>query len=132
MDLDRMRFEFATQEQRSRLNNIEIKAIPTKKGENLFAIIDAIGRKVNYSCQKSQINYISRVPIYNSNEKLIIVSFLNRYVKEDFISAARAYKELCTGMSKRIYVKDHLSMDKKILSRVKIMAKEKKLSVCMG
>lgn len=132
MDLGKMKFEFAAQEQRSRLNNVEIKGVPAKKGENLFSIMDAIGRRVGYNCQKAQINYISRVPIYNSNDKLIIVSFLNRYVKEDFISAARAHKELSAseigfqGASQRVYVNDHLSVDyKKLLSRVKVIAKEK-------
>ncbi|XP_047035820.1 uncharacterized protein LOC124641695 [Helicoverpa zea] len=131
-DLARSKYELATYEQRSRLNNVEIKGVPVRKDENLFSIIEAIGQKVNYTCPKSQVNYISRVPIFNSNEKLIIVSFLNRYVKEDFIAAARAVKDLSTshigfqGSSQRIYVNDHLSIEyKKLLSKVKIMAKEK-------
>lgn len=131
-DVTKMKYEAAAHDQRSRLNNVEIKGIPIKKGENLFDILEAVGRKVNYVCPKSQVNYISRVPIFNSNEKLIIVSFLNRYVKEDFIAAARADKDLSTsdvgfqGVSQRIYVNDHLSVEnKKLLSKVKIVAKER-------
>lgn len=131
-DLAMVKRDLATYEQRSRLNNVEIKGVPTRKDENLFSIIESIGRKVNYSCPKSQVNYVSRVPIFNSSEKLIIVSFLNRYVKEDFIAAARAVKDLSTshigfqGTSQRVYVNDHLSVEyKKLLSKVKIIAKEK-------
>lgn len=132
-DLSKVKFELSSNDQRSRLNNVEIKGVPTRKDENLFSIIEAIGRKINYSCPKSLINYVSRVPIFNSNEKLIIVSFLNRYVKEDFIAAARAVKSLSTsdiglqGSSQRVFVNDHLSAEyKKLLSKAKIIAKEKK------
>lgn len=132
-DLSKVKFELSSNDQRSRLNNVEIKGVPTRKDENLFSIIEAIGRKINYSCPKSLINYVSRVPIFNSNEKLIIVSFLNRYVKEDFIAAARTVKSLSTsdiglqGSSQRVFVNDHLSAEyKKLLSKAKIIAKEKK------
>lgn len=131
-DIAKIKFEFASQHQRSRLNNVEIKGVPLKKDENLFSIFDSISRKINYNCPKTQINYISRVPIYNSSEKLIIVSFLNRYIKEDFIAAARANRDLSApdigyqGSSNRIYINDHLSVEhKKLLSRVKAVAKEK-------
>ncbi|KAJ8728493.1 hypothetical protein PYW07_006189 [Mythimna separata] len=131
-DLARVKFELSAHDQRSRLNNVEIKGVPVKKDENLFCIIESIGRKVNYSCSKNHINYISRVPIFKSNEKLIIVSFLNRYVKEDFIAAARAVKDLSAAdigfqdTSQRVYINDHLSVEhKKLLSRVKVLAREK-------
>ena len=131
-DLAKAKFEISAHDQRSRLNNIEIKGVPVGKDENLFSVVEAIGRKVNYNFSKTHINYISRVPIFKSSEKLIIVSFLNRYVKEDFIAAARAVKNLstadigCQGTSTRVYINDHLSVEhKKLLSRVKILAKEK-------
>ncbi|XP_026729543.1 uncharacterized protein LOC113495137 [Trichoplusia ni] len=131
-DIAKIKFEFASQDQRSRLNNVEIKGVPLKKDENLFSIFDSISRKIKYNCPKTQINYISRVPIYNSSERLIIVSFLNRYSKEDFIAAARANRDLSApdigyqGSSNRIYINDHLSVEhKKLLSRVKAIAKEK-------
>ncbi|CAH1643145.1 unnamed protein product [Spodoptera littoralis] len=131
-DLSSTKFLQSSNEQRSRLNNVEIKGVPVKKDENLFSIFEAIGKRINYNCPKSQVNYISRVPIFNSNEKLIIVSFLNRYVKEDFVAAARANKDLSTsdigfqGSSQRVYVNDHLSIEyKKLLSKVKLTAKDK-------
>ncbi|XP_022819316.1 uncharacterized protein LOC111362541 [Spodoptera litura] len=126
------RSDFCSFDHRTRLNNVEIKGVPVKKNENLFSVLDAISSKINYNCPKTQINYISRVPIHNSKEKLVIVSFLNRYIKDDFIAAARANKELSTkdigvqGPPHRIYVNDHLSIEyKKLLNRAKTAAKEK-------
>lgn len=131
-ELASTKFELSSSDLRSRLNNVEIKGVPLKKDENLFTIVDAICRKINYNCAKTQINYVSRVPIHNSNEKLVIVSFLNRYIKEDFIAAARAVRDLSTsdigfqGSPQRVYVNDHLSVEyKKLLSKTKIIAKEK-------
>lgn len=75
---------------RSRSNNVEIKDVPHKSNENLFDIISKIGTKINYPVTKSQINFITRVPTREKeHNKPIIVSFCNRYVKEDFIAAAR-------------------------------------------
>lgn len=127
VDMDKTKHDLFLNEQRSRLNNVEIKGVPFKKDENLFSIMDAIGRKINYICPKTQINYISRVPIHNSSEKLIIVSFLNRYIKEDFVAAARLVKDLSDIQGgPRIYVNDHLSVDsKKLLTKTKLIAKER-------
>lgn len=126
------KLELNSHDQRSRLNNVEIKGVPFKKDENLFLVLESISRKIMYSCDKTKINYISRVPMQNSNDKLVVVSFLNRYVKEDFVAAARAVKDLSTtdlgfqGAPQRIYVNDHLSVEsKKLLNKTKYTAKEK-------
>lgn len=124
--------QLSASEQRSRLNNVEIKGVPTKKDENLFTILGSISAKVNCPFPKAQINYIYRVPVHNSKEKSIIVSFLNRYVKEEFVAAARAYKILTAdevgfeGSPQRIFVNDHLTAESKnLLTKTKVMAKEK-------
>lgn len=122
-------------EQRSRLNNIEIKGIPQEKNENLFKILDKISIKIGYEITKSQINYVSRIPSHNPKEKPIILSFLNRYIKEDFVAAARTHKILKAedigyqNSSQRIYVNDHLSADTKLLlNKTKEAAKQNNFS----
>lgn len=121
--------ELGDKEQWSRLNNVEIKGVPLRKEENLFSIIGALSKKVGYEFPKSQINYISRVPTFNSKDKSIIVSFVNRYVKEEFIAAARALKNLTAGDigagdTRRIFVNDHLTPDQKIrLTKTKALKK---------
>ncbi|XP_022830959.1 uncharacterized protein LOC111359599 [Spodoptera litura] len=131
-DVDTIKSEQAASDQRSRLNNIEIKGIPLRKDENLFSILDKVSDGVKFALPRTQINYISRVPTYNSREKSIIVGFLNRYVKEDFVAAARLCRDLSTrdlgfdGPSNRIFVNDHLnSGSKKLLNKTRLLAKER-------
>ncbi|XP_037296229.1 uncharacterized protein LOC119189773 [Manduca sexta] len=130
-DVEGIRAELKANDQRSRLNNVEIKGVPLSKTENLFDIVEKISKKVNFSFPMTQINYISRIPMYKSKEKAIIVSFLNRYIKEDFVAAARVCKTLSTldlgfnGTSSRIFVNDHLNADSKILlNKTKLLAKQ--------
>lgn len=83
--------------------------------------MDIIGVKVGYRIPKAQINYISRVASFNSKEKSIIVSFINRYVKEDFIASARVLKTLKAqdlgyqDSPQQIYFNDHLNAESKLL-----------------
>lgn len=130
-----IKLQFSLADQRSRQNNVEIKGVPIKKDENLFSIIEALSKKVNFLFPKSRINYIYRIPLYNSKDKAIIVSFLNRYVKEEFVAAARIAKNISAAdigfkdASNRVYVNDHLNADfKTLLSRTKSIASGKSYS----
>ncbi|KAL4719363.1 hypothetical protein ACJJTC_019492 [Scirpophaga incertulas] len=135
VDINKFSTEMALKEQRSRLNNVEVKGVPLKTGENLFSIAEALTKAVGYSFPKTQINYIARVPIHNSKEKLIIITFINRYIKEEFLGAARAKKILTAddigfrGNRQRVFVNDHLTQESKnVLTKTKAVAKEKNYS----
>ncbi|KAF9416154.1 hypothetical protein HW555_006406 [Spodoptera exigua] len=130
-DVGMLKLQLAVNDQRSRLNNVEIKGVPEKPNENLFTVIEAIGNAVNFSIPKSQINYLYRIQVSNTKEKSIVVNFVNRYVKEDFVASARAIKTLSTAdvgfksVSRRIFVNDHLTADMKLLlNKTKLRAKE--------
>ncbi|CAG9138050.1 unnamed protein product [Plutella xylostella] len=130
--VDALQQELNEKEQWSRLNNVEIKGIPTKNNENLFDIVDALGKHLTLPIPKTQINFISRVPVYNSKDKSILLRFVNRYAKEDFIAAARLKKQslkasdIGFASDERLYVNDHLSPgNKKLLSKTKLVAREK-------
>ncbi|XP_072935930.1 uncharacterized protein [Epargyreus clarus] len=119
-------------EQRARLNNIEIKGVPSTNSENLYNILSKISAKINVSVSNEQINYIARVPTHGDNpNKNIIVSLHNRYLRDNFVSAAKKCKSLTPldiGLngSNRIFVNDHLTVvHKKILNRAKGLAKER-------
>lgn len=127
-----LKAQVSAADQRSRLNNVEIKGVPVRKDENLFSIVEAISKESNFSFLKSQINYLYRVPVHGSNDKSIIVSFTNRYVKEDFVAAARARKTLAApdigfrDSVRRVYVNDHLTAESKaLLNKAKTLVKEK-------
>lgn len=119
-------------EQRARLNNIEIKGVPKTNSENLYNILSKICSKINVSVNNDQINYIARVPTRGENPiKNIIVSLHNRYLRDNFVSAAKKCKSLTPldiGLngSNRIFINDHLTMvHKKLLNKAKIVAKER-------
>lgn len=94
-------------EQRTRLNNREIQGVPVKSSQNLLSIFSKIGSKINCEISKEQINYIARVP--QRNNKNIIVSIHNRYLRDDFVAAAKKCKSLTvtdlgqTGSSKYLW-----------------------------
>ncbi|KAJ8727143.1 hypothetical protein PYW08_015540 [Mythimna loreyi] len=119
-------------EQRSRMNNIEIKGVPISKDEDLFAIIAKIGDKIDFHIQREQINYIARVPTRNDKlNKNIICSVHNSYLKNDFIAAAKKCKKLYAsdlGLQggNRVYINDHLTLENKLLlNKTKAQAKDR-------
>ncbi|KAJ2951749.1 hypothetical protein O0L34_g13916 [Tuta absoluta] len=132
-EITSLKLNIADNEQRSRLNNVEIKGIPVKQTENLFTIAEELGKAVDFQISKSQINYIARVPTHNPKEKSIILSFNNRYVKEEFLAAGRARKSLTTSKipgfgtsGNNIYINDHLTpANKQLLTKAKAACKEK-------
>lgn len=131
-EVSSLKNELARNDQALRVNNVEIRGVPLRKDENLFSVMDRIGAVVGYRVDKSYINYIARVPMFNSKEKSIVVSFTNRYVKEDFIASARIKKSFPAGeigfqgISQNVYVNDHLTpMNKKLLTLTKSSLKAK-------
>lgn len=131
-DVAELKVQLSAADQRSRLNNVEIKGVPVRKDENLFSIVEAISKEANVNFPRTQINYLYRVPVHGSKDKAIIVSFTNRYVKEEFVAAARARKTLAApdigfrDSVRRIYVNDHLNAESKgLLTKAKSAAREK-------
>ncbi|XP_060809933.1 uncharacterized protein LOC132904025 [Amyelois transitella] len=131
-DLARCKQSLAAKEQWSRLNNVEIKGVPLKKDENLFEIVDSVGKHIKCPIPKTSINYVARVPLHNSKDKSIVVNFTNRYMKEDFVAAARSIKHLAASdigfrdSAQRVYVNDHLTSDmKNLLTKTKLALKDK-------
>ncbi|KAL4707030.1 hypothetical protein ACJJTC_014309 [Scirpophaga incertulas] len=126
-EVETLKCDNISRDQWARLNNIEIKGVPFNKNENLFLIFESLFKTTGYPFSKDQVNYIARVPTYQPNTKNIIVSFLNRYVKDDFVAAARALKSITTAdigyggdPAEKIFVNDHLTAEnKRLLTSVK-------------
>lgn len=131
-DVAALRSEYVSRDQWQRINNVEIKGVPLKNNEDLFMILDRISKAVDYQIHKTNVNYISRVPMKNSKEKLIIVSFINRYIKEDFLASARSKKKLSASeigfgdCSQNVFLNDHLTPEyKQLLTSTKSSLKLK-------
>lgn len=119
-------------EQWARSNNAEIKGIPIKHKENLFDIVINLGSRINFPIKKSDINYITRVQSrHEKHSKSIIISFINRYTKEDYIAAARKIKPLTLESlgyptEGHVFVNEHLTaFNKNLLMKSKALAREK-------
>lgn len=131
-EISTLKQELDERDQWARANNVEIRCIPIRKNENLFEIARQIGNLSNISIKKEDINYIARIPTRVPNtEKPIIISFINRYIKEDFVASARKSKKLnisYLGFSanSNFYVNDHLTQrNKSLLNKARSIAKEK-------
>lgn len=129
-EIARLNQELDDRDQWARANNVEIRGIPQKKTENLCELAQKIGSLCNFSIKKKDINYIARVPTRLPNaEKPIIISFNNRYTKEELVSSSRKTKlslsDLGFTASGLYYVNDHLTQrNKGLLSRAKSLARD--------
>ncbi|KAJ2937543.1 hypothetical protein O0L34_g19052 [Tuta absoluta] len=133
--LDKIENDMNEREQWSRMSNIEIKGIKPSTNENLFNVVIALGKHIQYPIQKAQINFVTRVPTRDPQlTKPIIVCFNSRYVKEDFITAARSSMKtspitpITLGLAgkEKIYVNDHLTPHfKTLLTKAKKTKEDK-------
>lgn len=122
-------------EQWARRSNIEIIGVPETKNENLLNIITKISCAANINTlTESDIDFVTRVtPKQNNSNKPrpIIVRFLARYKKDNFLARVREKSLICgdigyNGNNNRVYFNDHLtSFNKTLLRKTKDLAKEK-------
>lgn len=122
-------------EQWSRRSNIEIYGIPEKKSENLFDILKILSERAQYGIDpKSDIDFITRVAPKKSDSrktKPILIRFLARYKKDDFLSRLRKLKLKASDIGfsacdNPIFFNEHLtSSNKSLLQQTKTIAKEK-------
>lgn len=135
-DLNRFEQEHNNREQWSRRSNIEIYGIPEKKGENLIDILKSIAQRMDFPLNINyDLDFITRVAPKNNTSKKpkpIVVRFLARYRKDDFLSKARKLKLKASDLgfnnnNSPIFFNDHLtSENKSLLQRVKTKARENK------
>ncbi|KAJ0183174.1 hypothetical protein K1T71_001150 [Dendrolimus kikuchii] len=132
--LDRFENDNNNKEQWSRRSNVEIYGIPDRKNENLINVIKEIADRCKFSFNPStDIDFITRVAPKNKDNKQIkpiVVRFLARYRKDDFLALVRKLKlktsDLGFSGSSPIHFNDHLtSANKSLLKRAKELAKEK-------
>ncbi|XP_050667237.1 uncharacterized protein LOC126966964 [Leptidea sinapis] len=123
--------ELADKDQWLRSNNVEIKGVPITDKENLFDVVNKIGNKISCPVSKDQINFVHRVHTGTNNVKNIVLSFTNRYSKENFVAAARSVKDRLTPQdieisgSGKIFVNDHLTTrNKMLLTKTKALASQ--------
>lgn len=121
--ISKLEDQLGEKEQLLRYNNAEIKGVPMKQNENLFDILMKIGDHTSCPVNKNNINFVARIQSRGPDKnqfKPIIVSFLSRYMKENFVAAGKAAKtimpsDIGLSGSGKIYINDHLSIKNKLL-----------------
>lgn len=112
-------------EQQSRSSNLEIQNVPESSNENLVNIVSGIGSHIGVPIDSSSLNYVTRVPTKIANKpKNIIVRFVSKIKRDDFLAACRSMRRSNTnplkglrvdGVADEIFVNEHLTIQNKIL-----------------
>ncbi|XP_063380967.1 uncharacterized protein LOC134667475 [Cydia fagiglandana] len=125
-----------------RRSNIQLNGIPETRGENLQVILKSLADLSGYPLNtSSDIDFVTRVAVKNdkdnNNPKPIIVKFLARYKKDDFLSSLRKLKNLkasdlgFSNNENRIFINDHLStFNKYLLKQAQIKKTQKGYKYC--
>lgn len=118
-------------EQYSRLNNIEIKGIPTTKGEDCKAILQCVAAAIDCPISTADIDTVHRVST-KSKEKNLIARFCSRDKKNEFVRKARKARLRTNQLGfagdndKPVFVNDHLTVEnKRLFAKALNLKKEK-------
>ncbi|KAI5644184.1 hypothetical protein NE865_03837 [Phthorimaea operculella] len=121
-----LRGQLSMNSQRNRLKNLEVSGVPFIKGENLFTILNTLSVKIGVTVIPSDIDEIHRVRRFATEQGSelvpnIIIHFINRRKKDDFLAACRARRDITTsdlgfnGPSKPVFINEHLTPQNKTL-----------------
>lgn len=118
-------------EQYTRMNNVEIKGVPSSQGEDCVAIVQSIGNKIDCPVSGTDLDVVHRVPA-KSGQQNIVACFYSREQKNEFVRKARKARlnTRALGFSGEgthaVFVNDHLSPDnKKLFAKALVLKKEK-------
>lgn len=134
--VDKLQHDADANEQKGRLCNVEIQNVPFIKGENLFHVLESLGKSIGVPLSRDVIRSVHRVPHNQTSDrpKNIIAELANRYLRDDVIAAARVRRGLTTenigigspSNKKPIFINEHLTLKNKILySKARELAKAK-------
>lgn len=113
-------------EQYSKLNNVIISNYPDSRNENIFDILSQMGSKIGLEITQKGVDAahrLSSVSSSNNKPKNIVVKFISRNVKEQFITAFKQNK----AEYPNIYVNEHLTQKNSFLYK---LAREKLSKGC--
>ncbi|KAI4459341.1 l1 transposable element-related [Holotrichia oblita] len=131
-------------EQYSRLNNLEIQAVPEVANENLVSVLEAIAAFVKCPITADDLDVVHRVPSFadksKQQHKNIIVTFTSRRKRDQFLSAAKLYRKESKSpdinvpnVSPCLFINEHLTRDRKSLfQKTKLAVRQKNVKyVCV-
>ncbi|CAG4942970.1 unnamed protein product [Parnassius apollo] len=132
--VNKLEIENNTRDQWARRSNIEICGVPEKKNENLITIIENCKKAYIPFNASTDMDFVTRVASLSKDKKMpkrIIVRFMSRYYKDEFLSKVRQLKNLkasdigFSGNNSYVFFNDHLtSSNKLLLQKAKAKAKD--------
>lgn len=126
------------QDQYSRCANIEIQGVPTSEGEDIYYCLEKIAGVLDVPFNREKdISIAHRIRLYSRKHAHppIVVQFVSRSKREEWLSAARRKKQfnateiVGTFSSSNVYINEHLTPhNKALLGRARYLRREKKLA----
>ncbi|KAK5647367.1 hypothetical protein RI129_002259 [Pyrocoelia pectoralis] len=115
-------------EQYLRRNTVEIKGVPEARNENILTVVQAVGTVIGFDISKQMIDACHRIGAASqvNNTRPIIVKFVSRLDKDEFVSKRRVKRNLVVGdlladiarlgrSDSPIYINDSLTQTNRIL-----------------
>lgn len=118
-------------EQYSRNLNVELKGITVHRDEDLVRIVQEVGKTVGETIQEDDIEICHRVPVPNSEARNVVVQFVRRTKRNEFLEKARRKRFTCADIGFAtggpVFVNEHLCPPmKKLLGQAISKKKEKR------
>lgn len=122
-------------EQYSRLNAVEIHGVPMEPNEDAVEVVKEVGKALDMVINESMIDACHRLgrrPGPNNSPPAIIVKFVRRLDKEEFMKRRRVKRNLSTRhmnlkMDQPVYVNEALSQGRRrLLGAAREVKREKK------
>lgn len=114
-------------EQQARSCNVEIANLPERRDENLLSILEKLANVILHPVSSCDVVSAHRVPHKSpttARPKNVIVRFTTKFLRDNFIRAARAAKNIksdqlaISGTVHHIYINEHLTIRNKQLFRL--------------
>lgn len=123
-------------QQYSRINNLLVSGIPVTQGENVYDVLKNLAEVLGTPYQRSDICTAHRLKVRKTDSRppSIVVRFVSRSVKCDWLAARKAKGKLSTtelrGSLRKsaIYLNEHLTpMSRAIFNRARDLVKSEKM-----
>lgn len=132
-----LRLHLHDSEQHQRAANIEIVGLPVTENENIYTCLQYVAQAIGVSYDRNDVSIAHRLRLYSTKKHAhppIIVQFISRSVRGEWLAAARSKKGLNAKEvspdlpESKVYVNEHLTANNKmLLGRARRLQRENKL-----
>lgn len=132
----KLKEEMGDLQQYSRVQNVEVAGVPVTEGEDVYAVLEGIAKIIQVPWNRNAISIAHRLGLQGKNNQppSIVVRFISRTTRAEWLQAARAHDIKTTQLNSNlrpgsIFINEHLlPFTKLLLSKAKTAVKDKKLA----